>query len=392
MKHAGDFVITGGRIATPDRVLDDGWLAVSGGLIDAIGTGTPPGGPETEVVDVGGALVVPGFVDTHCHGGGGASFSTLDAGEMLTAVRAHRRHGTTTTLASLVSDPIGLLTEQIAALRELVQQGELAGIHLEGPFISQARCGAHDPDTLREPDTATVDKLLRAGHGAIRMVTLAPELHGGVKAVRQLADTGVIAAIGHTDGVAEQLVPAIDAGATVATHLFNGMRPLHHREPGPVGVLLDDERVTVELICDLVHLHPTVVRLAASHAGRGRTVLITDAMSATDAADGRYTLGRLEVDVHDGVATLDNGSLAGSTLTMDTAFRNLVKGAKLGVLDAVRATSGRPAELLGLADRTGSLRPGLIADLVVLDGDLRPVRVLRQGGWVAEVGSATVST
>ncbi|GLY36158.1 N-acetylglucosamine-6-phosphate deacetylase [Amycolatopsis sp. NBRC 101858] len=383
-------MIMGGRVAAPDRVLDDGWVAVSDGRIAGVGSGTPPSG---EYVDVGGALVVPGFVDTHCHGGGGASFTSLDPEELLTAVRAHRRHGTTTMLASLVSDPVDILREQVAALREIVQDGEVAGIHLEGPFISKARCGAHDPETLLEPDTGTVDKLLRAGQGAIRMVTIAPELHGGVKAVRQLAESGVIAAIGHTDGVEEQLLPAIDAGATVATHLFNGMRPLHHREPGPVGALLDDERITIELICDLVHLHPTVVRLAAKHAGRNRTVLITDAMSATDAADGRYTLGRLEVDVHDGVATLaDNGSLAGSTLTMDTAFRNLVRGAKLGILDAVHATSQRPAELLGIADRTGMLCPGYVADIVVLDQDLRPAKVLRRGEWVAEVGTATLST
>ncbi len=390
VRGAGDFVIMGGRVAAPDRVLDDGWVAVSDGRIAGVGSGTPPSG---EYVDVGGALVVPGFVDTHCHGGGGASFTSLDPEELLTAVRAHRRHGTTTMLASLVSDPVDILREQVAALREIVQDGEVAGIHLEGPFISKARCGAHDPETLLEPDTGTVDKLLRAGQGAIRMVTIAPELHGGVKAVRQLAESGVIAAIGHTDGVEEQLLPAIDAGASVATHLFNGMRPLHHREPGPVGALLDDERITIELICDLVHLHPTVVRLAAKHAGRNRTVLITDAMSATDAADGRYTLGRLEVDVHDGVATLaDNGSLAGSTLTMDTAFRNLVRGAKLGILDAVHATSQRPAELLGIADRTGMLCPGYVADIVVLDQDLRPAKVLRRGEWVAEVGTATLST
>lgn len=390
VRGAGDFVIMGGRVAAPDRVLDDGWVAVTDGRIAGVGSGTPPSG---EHVDVGGALVVPGFIDTHCHGGGGASFTSLDPDELLTAVRAHRRHGTTTMLASLVSDPVDILREQVAALRELVQDGEVAGIHLEGPFISKARCGAHDPETLLEPDTGTVEKLLRAGQGAIRMVTIAPELHGGVKAVRQLAESGVIAAIGHTDGVEEQLLPAIDAGATVATHLFNGMRPLHHREPGPVGALLDDERITIELICDLVHLHPTVVRLAAKHAGRNRTVLITDAMSATDAADGRYTLGRLEVDVHDGVATLaDNGSLAGSTLTMDTAFRNLVGGAKLGILDAVHATSQRPAELLGIADRAGMLCAGYQADIVVLDQDLRPAKVLRRGEWVAEVGTATLST
>ncbi|NIH77898.1 N-acetylglucosamine-6-phosphate deacetylase [Amycolatopsis viridis] len=375
------FVLTGGRLALPEGLVDDGWLVVTGGTIAGIGTGTPPPG---EQVDVGGAYVVPGFVDAHCHGGGGGSFSSGDPKEIATAIKAHRRHGTTTMLASLVSDPVRALVDQMAVLRELVTDGELAGIHLEGPFIAASRCGAHDPAVLREPDTATVDALLRAGHGAVRMVTLAPELPGGVRAVRQLAEAGVIAAIGHTDGTEEQIRPAIDAGATVATHLFNGMRPLHHREPGPIGVLLDDERITIELICDLVHVHPTVLRMAARYAGRGRTTLITDAMSATDAADGRYHLGRLEVDVRDGVATLaDTGSLAGSTLTMDAAFRNLVRGAGLSVPDAVRATSGRPAELLGLDDRLGSLRTGLAADLVVLDGDLRPARVLRHGTWIA---------
>jgi N-acetylglucosamine-6-phosphate deacetylase len=387
---AADFVITGGRVTAPNRVLDDGWVAIAGGVIADVGTGTPPPGNH---VDVEGALVVPGFVDTHCHGGGGGSFSSGDPDELAHAVRAHRRHGTTTMLASLVSDPIRALCDQVSALRELVEDGDIAGIHLEGPFISKVRCGAHDPAALLEPDTATINALLGHGRGAIRMVTLAPELLGGVKAVRQLTESGVIAALGHTDGVEEQIRPAIDAGASVATHLFNGMRPLHHREPGPVGTLLDDERITVELICDLVHVHPTVLRLAARHAGQGRTVLITDAMSATDAADGSYRLGRLEVDVTAGVATLaENGSLAGSTLTMDVAFRNLVQGAQLGLLDAVRATSGKPAELLGIADRTGALKPGLAADVVVLDGELRPLKVLRQGNWVAEVGTATLRT
>lgn len=374
-----NLVLTGGRIHCPDGTLESGWLAVSGERISAVGTGTPPEGRH---LDLSGAHVVPGFVDIHCHGGGGGSFTSADADQAATAIATHRRHGTTSLVASLVSAHPNELTDQLAALAELVTDGELVGVHLEGPFIAEARCGAHDPTVLREPDTEVVGALLEAGRGNIRMVTLAPELTGGVKAVRQLTESGVIAAIGHTDAVAEQVVAAVDAGATVATHLFNGMRPLHHREPGPVGALLDDERVTIELICDLVHVHPGVLRLAARHAGPSRTVLVTDAMSATDVADGTYRLGSLDVEVADGVATLPgSGSLAGSTLTMDAAFRNLVHGAGLGIADAVAATATRPARLLGIDAETGALRPGLLADLVVLDDDLRVAGVLRHGAW-----------
>lgn len=380
MNQRDEFVLTGGRLACPEGVRTGAWLRVHAGNIAEIGTGPPP---AIEEHDLDGALVVPGFVDLHCHGGGGASFSTTDPAEASRAVAAHRAHGTTTMLASLVSDPIPVLREQLATLAEVARGGELAGIHLEGPFIAEPRCGAHAPEALREPDEQTVTELLTAGGEQIRMVTLAPELPGGIKTIREFSEAGVIAAVGHTDGTTEHMQQAADAGATVATHLFNGMRPLHHREPGPVGVLLDDERVTVELIGDLVHVHPTALRLAARHAGTERTALITDAMSATDAADGRYTLGRAEVDVRDGVATLaENGALAGSTLTMDAAFRNAVVGAGLSITEAVRATSGRPAELLGIDERTGAVRTGRSADLVVLDDALRPKHVLHQGRWV----------
>jgi len=374
-------LIAGGRVATPDGVLDPGWVLVEDGAISAVGEGDPPEPPDAERTEADGAWVVPGFVDIHCHGGGGAAFT--EPGQVRQAVEAHRRHGTTTMLASLVSRPVPELVEQVAALREFVTGGLLAGIHLEGPFLSAARCGAHDPAVLRPPDAASVDMLLAAGQGAIRMVTIAPELDGAVPAVKRLVDAGVLAAVGHTDARAEDVVPAVDAGASVATHLFNGMRPLHHREPGPIGTLLDDERVTVELICDLVHLHPTVVRLAARHAGSGRTVLITDAISAAGAGDGVYDIGGLEVTVTDGVPTLaGGGSLAGSTLTMDTAFRNLVHSCGLGVLEAVTASSTRPAELLGLGNVTGRIAPGYAADLVLLDETLHPDAVMKGGEWV----------
>ncbi|HEV2783652.1 MAG TPA: N-acetylglucosamine-6-phosphate deacetylase [Actinophytocola sp.] len=378
-------LIAGGRVVTAGGVLDPGWVLVENGSIGALGTGAPPDGGPTMEVDATGRWVVPGFVDIHCHGGGGESFTDTDPARVRRAVMAHRRHGTTTMLASLVSRPIPELVNQVAVLAELTGDGLLTGIHLEGPFLSAARCGAHDPSVLRPPDADSVGALLAAGKGAIRMVTVAPELDGALLAVKRLVGDGVLAAIGHTDATEAQVLPAIEAGATVATHLFNGMRPLHHREPGPIGTLLNDERVTVELICDLVHVHPSVIRMAARHAGPERTVLITDAIAAAGVGDGVYDVGGLAVTVTDGVPTLAGGaSLAGSTLTMDAAFRNLVRGCGLGMLEAVAATSTRPAELLGLSKVTGQLAEGLAADLVIMDESLRPAAVMYRGEWVED--------
>lgn len=369
--------LSGCRVVTPEGILDNGWVRVSGDTIAEVGTGNPPD-PST---DLGGNWLVPGFVDMHCHGGGGGSFTSAETEQIATSIGAHRAHGTTTLLASLVSAPIPELARQIDALRELVSDGSLAGIHLEGPFLSAARCGAHDPAILRPPDPESVRQLLTAGRDTIRMVTLAPELEHSLTAVRQLVEHGVVAAVGHTDATFDQVVPAVEAGATVATHLFNGMRPLHHREPGAITELLEDERVTVELICDLVHVHPAVLGLAARHAGQGRTALVTDAISATAAGDGTYELGELPVTVTDGVPRLADGSLAGSTLTMDAAFRNLVLGCGLSVRDAVLASATGPAGVLGLSDRVGAISPGLAADLVVLDSDLRLRRVMKGGAF-----------
>jgi len=376
-----EMTLAGGRVVTPDEVLEDGWVRISGRTISAVGVGSAP----APAIDFADRWIVPGFVDMHCHGGGGGSFTSAKVSQARAAVATHREHGTTTMLASLVSAPLVDLVRQIRSLGELVEDGDLAGIHLEGPFLSAARCGAHDSSVLRPPDREAVDQLLAAGNGTVRMVTLAPELDGSLHAVGRLADAGILAAIGHTDATLEQVISAVEAGATVATHLFNGMRPLQHREPGPIGVLLEDDRVTIELICDLVHLHPGVVRLAARHAGIGRTALVTDAIGATVVGDGRYELGTVAITVTDGIATMADGSLAGSTLTMDTAFRNFVIDCGLTVPDAVAATSARPAALLGLSDRIGAIRPGLAADLVVLDSDLRLDRVMKDGSWVAAI-------
>lgn len=376
-----DLLLVGGRVVTPDGVLDPGWLSTSGRVITGLGAGAAPSEADG-VTDVNGSWVLPGFVDIHCHGGGGADYSDPDPEKVRLAALTHRRAGTTTSLASLVSRPVSELVDQVAALADLVTDGEFAGIHLEGPFLSKARCGAHDPAVLRAPEPAVIDKLLTAGRGTVRMVTIAPELDGGLNAIRQLTEAGVTVAIGHTDAVEEQVRPAIDAGATVATHLYNGMRPLHHREPGAVGTLLDDERITIELICDLRHVAPTAVRIAARHAGVERTVLVTDAMSAARMPDGAYRLGNLEVTVIDGTPRLADGSIAGSTLTSGGAFRNFVYYAGMTMNEALAATTSTPAALLGLGDQIGALRTGHQADLVVLDSDLRVQRVLCRGAWI----------
>ncbi|HEY1574950.1 MAG TPA: N-acetylglucosamine-6-phosphate deacetylase [Pseudonocardiaceae bacterium] len=376
--------LRGGRIVTSTGVLDDGWLTVRDEVIEQVGQGGHQVERDAPVVDLAGAWVLPGFVDMHCHGGGGASYTERDPERLAAAAAAHRRHGTTTTVASLVSDTIPELVEQIAALRDLVRDGLFAGIHLEGPFISAVRCGAHDPAMLMAPDRDSVERLLAAGQGTIRMVTLAPELDGGLDAIRRFTDAGVIVGIGHTDATLAQVQPAVDAGATVATHLFNGMRPLHHREPGPIGALLDDERVTVELICDLVHLHPVVVRMAARHAGPGRTVLVTDAMAAAGVGDGVYQVGGLRVTVRDGVPTLDGGgALAASSLTLDAAVRNFVQACGMTMVEAAAAVSGQPAALLGRQGSIGSVAAGAQADLVVLDDGLHVTGVMDRGTWVA---------
>ncbi|WP_189814643.1 N-acetylglucosamine-6-phosphate deacetylase [Streptomyces olivaceoviridis] len=369
-------MLTGANVVLPTGTVRNGRLAIEGRRI----TSTPPA--DARLIDVTGHWLVPGFVDIHNHGGGGASFSGT-AEQILTAVHTHRVHGTTTLVASTVTDEMDLLVRQAGLLSELAEQGDIAGIHFEGPFISPCRKGAHSEKLLRDPDPAEVRKLIDAARGKAKMVTLATELPGGIDSVRLLVEHGVLAAIGHTDAGYEQTVEAIDAGATVATHLFNAMPALNHRAPGPIAALLEDERVTVELINDGVHLHPAALELAFHHAGADRVAFITDAMDAAGTGDGRYMLGPLEVEVSEGVARLvEGGSIAGSTLTLDRAFQRAVTVDKLSVEDAVTALSANPARLLGLFDRVGSLEPGKDADLVLLDADFALKGVMRQGEWV----------
>ncbi|MEI8082689.1 MAG: N-acetylglucosamine-6-phosphate deacetylase [Actinomycetes bacterium] len=372
-------IIGGGRVVTPHGVVESGWVAIEGERIVATGVGDPD---EPLDIDLRSRTLLPGFVDQHCHGGGGNSFITTDPAEAYRAARLHQEHGTTSIVASLVSGSREDLTDQIRALSPLVDQGVIEGIHLEGPWIRKHHRGAHDPAQLRDPTQEEVGELLAIGAGRIKMVTIAPELHGAIKAIHQMVRAGVVAAVGHTDADYDRTNLAIKAGATVGTHLSNAMRALHHRDPGPVAALLEAPNVTVELIADGVHVHPAILRIVAAEAGYDRIALVTDAMAAAGAADGHYMLGKLDVDVIDGEAHLvEGGAIAGSTLTLDKAMRYMVLTGHTTLANAVKMLSATPARTMGLTDR-GKIEVGMRADLLILGPRLEVEAVMVRGDWV----------
>ncbi|WP_241973401.1 N-acetylglucosamine-6-phosphate deacetylase [Cryobacterium sp. TMT2-15-1] len=365
-------------VIAPDAVHTPGWVDIRAGLIVACGAGEPPRAPDHVFAE---STLAPGYVDIHTHGGGGSSFNDADTDAAVARITAtHRAHGTTTMMASLVTGPLDTFERTVAALAGLVERGVLAGIHLEGPWLSPVHRGAHDESLLREPDTETVDRLMRAGRGTVRMVTIAPELEGGLAAVTQIAGHGAVAAIGHTDANYDLTRQAIAAGATAGTHVFNAMRQIHQREPGPALALLEDPNVFAELIADGVHLHPAVVRFIIESPSR--PVFVTDAMAAAGADDGAYKLGGLDVSVANGVARLADGTIAGSVLTLSEAVRYAVHTAGVPLAVAVRAATQNPADMIGLPDR-GRLAAGLRADLIVLDAGLCVTATMQAGVWCA---------
>ena len=370
--------IVGGTAVLPDRevpdslvLIEDGCLTYAGPRIRADG-GLPEG---ARIVDASGLQVLPGLIDTHVHGTHGDDVMLNGSDGIRRISSRFPQYGTTAWLPSTIS---ARHSELLAAVRWCVEAAErpadgaeIVGLHVEGPYINPKRKGAQPAEGIRDPNFGEVDDLLAAGEGRIRVVTLAPELPGGTELIRRLTGHGVIASMGHSDATYEQALEGIAAGATHATHLFNAMPPIHHRDPGLITACLNEPEVLAEVIPDGVHLDPRIVRLALRAKGPDRVALITDAFSATGLPEGAHTLGPHRVHVRGALCTLENGTIAGSILTMNYAVRNAVVYADVSLADAVRMASLVPARVAGCAERKGSLEAGKDADVTLLDEDFR---------------------
>ncbi len=395
-----------GRMLTDEGILDAAVLAWEGTRITFAGPAQaygsaggpdrlPSGGPHFPA----DALILPGLVDLHCHGGHGGDFTSGSPEQIRAAVSYLHRSGTTTLLASTGAAPGTDLLRAFPLLAAAAEAGLIAGIHAEGPFLSPARSGVHDPAFLQEPDEDLLGRLVAAAGGHLISMTYAPELPGTDSLVYELVTHGVIPAIGHTDCSAEEASAALDlineelastgfdgfSGRPMATHLFNAMPAIHHRSPGPVPLLLERARageIAVELIADNIHLHADTVRMAFIMAGSANICLVSDSTAAAGKGDGVYRLGRAEITVSGGAARVGTGEPpAGGTRSLLDVVRCAAE-AGVGLEDAVRSATAVPAGILGLADELGSLRTGLRADAVVVSAQLELLGVLRAGTWL----------
>ena len=350
-------------------LLGNTWIESSGGVITSVNPGIH-GNPDTTT----NGVLIPGFVDIHCHGGGGHYFSAISPDSITAAINAHKKTGTTSLVASLVSESIEGLKAQIQRLIPFYNRGEIVGIHLEGPYLSHTRCGAHEPSLLIDPTVEQLKELIAIGQGSIKMVTIAPELKGALETIKYLASVGVIAAIGHTEGNFKDASAATDNGASVVTHFLNAMNK-ENTEGSIANFIINDPRLTVELIVDGHHLSFEKVKELFASLGP-RIIMVSDAMAAAGNGDGNYTIGALPVEVKDGVARLlSNQKLAGSTLTLSQAFSKLINYCGLSLEQAVHATATQPAKAFGLGDR-GSIAVGMRADLLSYDSATQSVTVI----------------
>ena len=364
--------ITASSLFTPMEVVEQPVLVVEEGRIVAVGSRSQiPLPANARHYDFPNAILAPGFIDIHIHGGNGHDVMEIDTSALAAIERGMLKHGVTSYLATTVTAPLPATLRSLehlgAASRSNPDEARpsLLGIHLEGPFISHAKRGVHPPENLLRPSPGLLRQFHEAADGAIRMMTIAPELEGSLETIAEAAQLGIRSSLGHSNATFAEANAGIQAGACHATHTFNAMRPLDHREPGILGAVLSDDRVTADLIADGVHVAPSMIKLFLSAKGTERAILITDAISATDMPDGKYKLGEFVVEVKGNRCELE-GKLAGSVLTLDRAVSNVMLYAALTLQNTVRLATLNPARLLGITETRGMLAPGRIADVVVL--------------------------
>jgi N-acetylglucosamine-6-phosphate deacetylase len=362
-------IVSAGTVLAADRDLTPGVVVIEDGLIARVSAEAAPAG----ALAFPDGTLIPGLIDLQINGGAGVDCLRAGAPAYETLGRYLAATGVTAYLPTIVSAPLDEMRRAGEAAAIAMRRGgpwpEILGVHFEGPYLNPLRRGAHRAQDLRTPDADEMVELVRRLDGALRIVTLAPELEGTETLVRSLTAQGVLVSIGHTDAAFDDVQAAAKWGARMVTHLFNAMRGIHHREPGAAGGALMTPALALGLIADLAHVHPAILSLAARAAGMGRIVLVTDAISAAGMGRGAFTLGAQTVDVKDGVPRLADGTLAGSVLQMHRAVSNFAAAAGVSRRDAVQAASLTPAKLLGLHRRKGRIAPGMDADLVVLGRD-----------------------
>ena len=372
-----ELAFTHGQIILEDSVLEDGAVLVKKGVIAWIGpTANLPNTPS-ETVDLGGFYLSPGFIDLHVHGGGGVDSSSADQAGLKTICKTHEATGTTSLCLALISSPLNQMQQALSNIHKLAAAGtggaRVLGSYLEGPFLNPTRVSAQEERWIQEPDLECLKALAVAAGGWMRVVTLAPELPGVDPLIEWLTkEMGLVAAIGHTGATCAQTQKAIAGGCSLATHLFNGMKPFHHRDPNSAGAVLASDQVVGELILDGIHVDPVAAKLAYRALGPDRFCLVTDATSVVGSESGRGEHGGRPIRYEEGAARFDDGQLAGSALTMIDAVKNMIDTMGVTYDQAVRAASLVPAKVLGIHDRLGSIAKGKHADLLVLDkSDLR---------------------
>lgn len=367
---------TASRLYTPTEEIFDALLTVEDGRIVEISSRAKQQLPSnTSLVDFGDAILAPGYFDIHIHGGAGLDVMQVPTSELPRLGGFLTKHGVTGYFPTTVAAPLDATCSALGRLADSIETPQAdngapvaarpLGIHLEGPFLSHKRRGVHPPEYLVSPTVEIFDRLWQAARGHIRMLTIAPEIPGALEVIAEAAQRNVCVSIGHSDAELPIAREAVKAGARHATHTFNAMRPLDHREPGILGEVLSDDGITADMIVDGIHVSPEVVKVFLHAKGPDRAVLITDAISATGMPEGRYQLGPIQVEVKDGKCTA-NGSLAGSVLTMDRAVRNVTKFSDWTLQEAVRAATLNPARAVGMTGSRGALKPGASADFIVL--------------------------